>query len=100
MTAKPHDEHAMAVRAMESAARAFYWAAVRIGYHQFIELTGAMNEMIKVVWAMGPDFWTEEQLWPEHSLAYLAEKLRCILGDEQSARLAKHLVGGKKCDQG
>ena len=77
------------LRGMGVAAAQFYCAAVEIGCHPFIEFTGLMNEYIKIC-AQAVDNNVDFANANTHSgnalpmrdyqMAYLAEKLDCILG--------------------
>lgn len=42
------EEREVMLQKMEQASRHFYSMAVNCGFHQFVEVTGFMNEMIKV----------------------------------------------------
>lgn len=68
---------------MRTAARSFYAAAQHIGYHEFLELTGLMNEIIKVcerAHMEGRDFATNRlDLFP-YEAGYIGEKIGCIIG--------------------
>ena len=78
------EREAMLVK-MRSAAARFYRDAVHTNYHQFVELTGFMNEIIKVCEAMhgrGEDFPTRQLVLAPHHVDYLREKLECIFGDQ------------------
>jgi len=77
------EERARMLGEMHAAANAFYAAAQRIGYHQFLELTGFMREIIKVCereHAEGRDFATSDLRLKGYEAAYIGEKLGCILG--------------------
>lgn len=75
--------------AMERASSAFYRDAQRTGCHAFIELTGLINEYIRMCedrLRSGGSFLqlnvhTGEHLpLPRYREAYIAEKLECIYG--------------------
>lgn len=75
---------------MQDASDAFYYHAVKIGCHPFIEFTGLLNEYINIcraAHAAGIDF-TETSVHGSgvlpvkpHHVAYLSEKLACIYGN-------------------
>lgn len=80
-------EREKALKQMQAASDSFYYAAVRIGVHPFIEFTGLMNEYIKVcreAHAKGIDFSecnTHSGIdLPMHpwEVNYVNEKLECI----------------------
>ena len=78
----PEDRQAMLVL-MHAAAAQFYSCAQRIGYHQFLELTGLMNEIIKVCTREhqeGRDFATNELRLQPYEAEYIGEKIGCIMG--------------------
>jgi hypothetical protein len=78
------EEREVMLRKMEQASRTFYGMAVSCGFHQFIEVTGFMNEMIKACRRMheeGIDFATTSLTLKGHEAAYIAEKFDCIFGD-------------------
>ncbi len=62
----------------------FYYAAQRVGYHQFLEFVGFLSEFIKIcrrMHAEGVDFGTMELSAKDYEMAYIAEKFDCIFGD-------------------
>jgi hypothetical protein len=68
---------------MTAASDAFYAAAVKVRFHQFVELTGFMNEIIKVCARMhkeGKDFGTEPLEPKDYEMEYICEKFDCIFG--------------------
>lgn len=68
---------------MQHVANEFYHGAVRCSHHQFIEIAGFANEIIKMLRGQvtqGKDFMTEELTAVPHQMAYVAEKLDCIFG--------------------
>jgi hypothetical protein len=73
------------ISGMESAASVFYRMAQRIGYHQFIEVTGFMNEMVKLcrnALAQGIDFIADSPFpITEPEAMYIGEKFGCIFGE-------------------
>lgn len=80
-------EREVALREMRAASHAFYFKAVQIGNHPFIEFAGLMNEYIKVcedAHAAGIDFSEcnthAGQALPmaPHQVDYVNEKLECI----------------------
>jgi len=83
---------------MRRASDAFYFAAVRIGCHPFIEFCGLMNEYIKLcsdAHGQGIDF-TQLHVhsgrplpMKPHHADYIGEKLGCIFG----AALADPAIG-------
>lgn len=86
---------------MKEAATSFYMNAQRIGIHPFLELTGIMNEQIKMYEAMfkeGRDFELEELEGPAYHFAYIGEKLGCIYGsallDEPNRAALLHSMMG------
>lgn len=98
MTYTP-EELAEMLAGMREASGAFYYSAVRIGCHPFIESTGLMREYIKMceqALAQGVDF-TETSIhgggqplpMKEHHRQYLTEKLECIYGYSLEAITAK-----------
>lgn len=85
-----HEEREVMLRAMRRASGAFYSQAVRIGCHAFIELTGLMNEYIKLCEAAqerGEDFTQANKHSsarleiPPYSADYIHEKLECMFGE-------------------
>jgi hypothetical protein len=69
---------------MAEIAESFYRAACRVGFHQFIEFAGLLNEHIKICKRMhteGVDFGTTELDPKVHEMAYIAEKIDCIFGE-------------------
>ncbi len=75
---------------MRDASQRFYFTAIRVGHHPFIEFTGLMNEYIKLcanALEQGIDF-TQTSIHgsgvalPMRSFErdYLNEKLECIYG--------------------
>lgn len=83
------EEQAAALDHMHVASEHFYQASIRIGNHPFIEFTGLLNEYIKLceqAHKEGIDFsdcniHTGQALpVPDHSRAYMQEKLECIFG--------------------
>jgi hypothetical protein len=95
------EERELLLTAMRAAAGQFYADAVRIGYHQFVEFTGLLNEHIRIcerAHQEGKDFSTCGALPVEnHHLKYIGEKLNCIYGDslteEQGEVLRKAIMG-------
>jgi len=80
-------ERIVMLRRMKDASHVFYGLAVQAGCHPFIEFTGLMNEYIKCceeAHISGIDFadcnkHVGQQLpMPDHSIAYVNEKLECI----------------------
>lgn len=74
---------------MRHAANAFYALAQRAGFHQFLEITGFMNELIKLceeALAGGIDFATCPIPMRDHHAAYLGEKLGCMFHDSFAGR--------------
>lgn len=74
---------------MQEASNAFYYAAIRIGCHPFIEFAGLMNEYIKLcqqAHKAGIDFTNANAHsgnalpMEDYNAEYLAEKLECIYG--------------------
>ena len=72
---------------MEELANGYYWKACKIGNHGFIEITGLMNEYIKICYralANDMDFTllsghTGEPLPVlAHEVNYINEKLECV----------------------
>ena len=87
------EERRVMLEKMAAAADEFYFAAIQIGCHPFIEFAGLMNEYIKIchrAHADGLDF----NLCSAHSgialpmkdfeARYLGEKLGCIYGPSVS----------------
>ena len=81
------EEQAVAIMQMREVSKQFYAAAVQIGNHPFIEITGLMNEYIKacqVAHESGIDFSEcsahSGQMLPmqTYMTAYVNEKLECI----------------------
>lgn len=69
--------------AMKRAASQFYSEAVKIGFHQFVEMSGFINELIKVCedsHLAGVDFATTPLKLKHYNAEYIAEKLECIYG--------------------
>jgi rubrerythrin len=69
---------------MQEVAKRFYSGAVSIGFHQFVEFAGFLNEFIKICTKArerGIDFATTSVLpINSHHAEYIAEKLNCIFG--------------------
>ena len=79
---------------MRAARDAFYVSAVRVGYHQFVEIAGFMGELIKICEGMheeGKDFGTNALVAKPHHMAYIAEKFDCIFGDALMSPEARHV---------
>lgn len=84
------------IEKMKKASSNFYYAAVRIENHPFIEFTGLMNEYIKVCednLKAGIDF-TQcsvhtgmRMRMEEYQVGYLHEKLDCIYGTDLLRRI-------------
>lgn len=81
------EEREVALTEMEKASLCFYYSAVRIGNHPFIEFAGLMNEYIKMCQAAhekGIDFsdcntHSEKDLpMKGYQRDYINEKLECI----------------------
>lgn len=79
---------------MQRLSDAFYYEAVRIGNHPFIEITGFMNEYIKLAhenldqgvdFAMASTHTGRSLTVKPHQVMYFAEKLNCILGPTLAA---------------
>lgn len=76
------------LKRMEQASSAFYYLAVQVGHHAFIEFTGLMNEYINVcrdTMNAGVDFTLTTAhgdgvalTFQGYQRKYLAEKLTCI----------------------
>jgi hypothetical protein len=81
------DEREIVLAEMNRANSAFYYAAVRIGNHPFIEFSGLMAEYVKLctqAHKQGIDFsecnthsGTHLPMLP-HQVDYINEKLECI----------------------
>ena len=78
-----------AIDKMERVSSAFYYQAIHVGAHAFIEFNGLMNEYIKIcrqALEKGIDFRqanTHNEIalpMETFQMAYLAEKLDCIYG--------------------
>jgi hypothetical protein len=72
------------LKQMESASGIFYRLAQQTHVHQFLEVTGFLNELIKAYRGMheqGKDFGTQPLEMKPHEMAYVAEKLDCIFGE-------------------
>ncbi len=79
-----HSELTEMLDRMRYAAQAFYSLAQRAGLHQFLEITGFMNEYIKIcerALAQDIDFATCTMPVWEVEAAYLGEKLGCMFHD-------------------
>jgi len=69
---------------MGVAAGVFYRLAQKTNVHQFLEVTGFLNELVKMyagMHARGIDFATAPLEAEPHEMAYVAEKLDCIFGE-------------------
>jgi len=89
------------IRKMKLASDEFYRHAVEIGFHQFIEFAGFMNEFIKSCEKMhtqGVDFATAALDVEPHNAAYVGEKMGCIYGPTLSrpANMKAFLKGLEK----
>jgi len=87
MSEHSKEEREVILQKMEQASCVFYGMAASCGFHQFIEVTGFMNEMIKVCRRMheeGIDFSTTSLALHHYEAAYIAEKFDCIFGDSLS----------------
>lgn len=82
-----HDEQKAALEKMRETAESFYYSAIKIGVHPFIEFAGLMNEYIKVcvdAHNAGIDFSECNRHAGNHlpmrdyQIEYLNEKLDCI----------------------
>ena len=84
------EELATMLDQMQALSHGFYRTAQKIGYHEFLEITGFMNEMINIcrrAAAQGIDFATGSLPPVEtHEAAYIGEKVGCIF---------KHTFAGK-----
>jgi hypothetical protein len=72
------------IEQMHKASDDFYKTAKRIGFHQFIEFAGFMNEFIKCCESAakaGIDFTTEHLPMEHYEAGYIGEKFDCIFGD-------------------
>ncbi len=72
---------------MEEASSIFYSLAQRTKVHQFLEVNGFLQELIKAYKRMqekGKDFATEPLEMEPYEMAYIAEKLDCIFGEALS----------------
>jgi len=96
-------ELALMLAAMRAASEAFYFRAIHIGNHAFIEFTGLMNEYIKLceeAHAQGVDFTTTNIHGGGAALpmkgyhrAYISEKLECIYGVSLDALMKRKKEG-------
>lgn len=85
------EERAAKLAAMSQLADAFYFSAVQIQCHAFIEFTGLMNEFLKACareddagrggWIFANGHGENVPLL-EHEVEYIREKLHCIFGDQ------------------
>lgn len=78
------EEREMMLAKMKQASEIFYALAQQTRVHQFLEVTGFLNELIKVYKGMhdkGIDFGTQAAIPATHEMAYIAEKIDCIFGD-------------------
>ena len=69
---------------MREASAIFYRLAQQTHVHQFLEVTGFLNELIKCYERMhkeGKDFGTEPAQLKPYEMAYIAEKIDCIFGE-------------------
>lgn len=88
MTPEKRDELQLVIANMSKLSSNFYYNAIHIGNHSFIEFTGLMNEYIKICQQsleQGIDFTlvnthTKGQALAvkEYNTRYLKEKLNCI----------------------
>lgn len=81
------EEREIALERMKAVSEAFYYNAIRIGVHPFIEFCGLMNEYIKACRSAhekGIDFSEcnkhagNHLPLEDHEIRYLNEKLECI----------------------
>lgn len=99
-------EREAALAKMRAASHDFYYAAIKIGVHPFIEFTGLMNEYIKLcegAHKAGTDFTEcnkhsgEELPMQPFEIDYMNEKLECIfngrimISDAAVARLRQEV---------
>ena len=73
-----------AIKKMEDASVVFYRLAQQTNIHQFLEVTGFLNEMIKMyrdVKNRGGDIFTDPLDPKPYEMAYIAEKFDCIFGE-------------------
>lgn len=90
---------------MRGARDLFYFLAVDVGHHQFVEFAGMLGEYIIMCEAAhrhGVDFATGGRLpMRAHHAAYLAEKLDCIYGaafaadDNLRNVFVRHFLGAR-----
>ena len=74
---------------MRAASAIFYRLAQSTHVHQFLEVTGFLNELIKVYERMhksGKDFGTSPPEMAPYEMAYIAEKIDCIFGEALSVK--------------
>jgi hypothetical protein len=84
MTPKRRAELVDILEGMKGARDVFYHVSMRIGFHQFLEISGFMAEMIQTCQRAlneGRDFQTEGFELASFEKAYIAEKLGCIFGE-------------------
>lgn len=70
---------------MKNISHLFYTMATQLDSHQFVELTGFMNEFIKAcerAHKADIDFVTERVPFKPYEMEYLAEKIDCMFGRE------------------
>lgn len=69
---------------MEGASNIFYLMAQKIGFHEFLEITGFMNELIKICRGAhdsGVNFVSGLPPVKSYEAAYIGEKFGCIFRD-------------------
>jgi hypothetical protein len=78
------EERTVMLERMRAASDTHYRLAVMIGYHQFIEPTGLINELIKACQRLhdeGVDFATSDIVLHDYEASYIGEKIGCIFGE-------------------
>jgi len=78
------EERVKMLEEMRAASGVFYALAQRTHIHQFLEVTGFLNELVKIYERMhneGKDFGTEPIDPKTFEMAYIGEKFDCIFGD-------------------
>ena len=101
----PHRDEQTA--GMQRASNAFYRAAFQLSCHPFIELTGFMNELIRIIGRVpreeryGIDTHGDKPLpMLGHEAAYIGEKFGCIFGPtfRQNPKLWKAFLRAAELD--
>lgn len=78
------EEREEMLKEMDRASKIFYGLAQKTNVHQFLEVTGFLNELTKAYRRMheeGKDFGTEHLEMKPYEMEYIADKIDCIFGE-------------------